>query len=555
VFASTMSVLHVGRSHHVTRYFAISLFFGVLAGGASVGLLALAGWFIAMSALSGTGLIVGFSFLFPSAGVQALAFGRTALRYVGRIIGHDATLRLDAGLKESIFDTAVATRREASVASTGALLHAVTSDAEIAESSLLRILDPVVTYAGVAVGGCCVIAATSPRLALVVTAGAFVLGAAVILPGWLSSLGPGKNLAKAESLARQDIIDGLEGLDELLSLGASNRGAERVEETLATVDRERHRLRLLATLARAFGIVVAGITVLLVAALSSGALGQRPVAVASAATITLATLGIVQLADPVTRAVREVGRTRAVWGRLSTTLNLEARSTISQNAPTPSGMNEGILSSIAVRGLCIDRGRGLIIEELSFTAFPGATVLVRGSSGAGKSSLLAALNGQLRSSAEELQLVGKVITLPQHPYIFRGTVEDNLRLAAPNASDAMLEEMVNLVGLGEVLPAPALQQPLGSSGRALSGGQSRRLTIAQGLLAQPDVLVADEPTEGLDPAATREMLMLLRYWNPAMTLVLAMHELQIKELGWSPDVVILLDETSPRALVSDHVQP
>src|SRR5580658_10581244 len=105
--ASARHVLAVGRSRHVVRTLTGSLVLGLCAGGASVGLLALSGWFITMSALAGAGLAAGFSFFYPSAGVQALAFGRTALRYLERLVGHGATLRLDAAMKETVFAAAV----------------------------------------------------------------------------------------------------------------------------------------------------------------------------------------------------------------------------------------------------------------------------------------------------------------------------------------------------------------------------------------------------------------------------------------------------------------
>src|SRR5580658_4402458 len=115
-------VLAIGRSRHVAKTLLGSLVLGLSAGAASVALLALSGWFIAMSALAGAGLAVGFSFFYPSAGVQALAFGRTVLRYLERLVGHGATLRLDATLRESVFATAVE-GDVGSSATTGTILH------------------------------------------------------------------------------------------------------------------------------------------------------------------------------------------------------------------------------------------------------------------------------------------------------------------------------------------------------------------------------------------------------------------------------------------------
>jgi ATP-binding cassette subfamily C protein CydC len=538
--ASARHVLAVGRSRHVVRTLVGSLLLGLCAGAASVGLLALSGWFIAMSALAGAGLAAGFSFFYPSAGVQALAFGRTVLRYLERLVGHDATLRLDAALKESVFAAALEPDLPVQAGTTGALLHAVTSDAEVAEASLLRVLAPVVTYIGVSVGGCCVIATVSPLLATIVALGSLALGVAVVVPAWASSIAPGRQLADAEMAARQEITDTLDGLDELLSFGAESLGAARVEDGLGNVQAAQVRLRHLALVAKAIGIAVIGLTVLAVAAVASGTFGHRPVAVASAAAITLAALGMLGLSDPLATAAQEFGRTTAVWRRLGEIL------AHSSTESSPILGEQELPGSIRVDDLVVDRGRGVIIDHLSLYTSPGQTVVLSGRSGAGKTSLLSALSGQILPKSGRVQVSGRVVRLPQHPYVFRGTVAENLRLADPSASDERMQEVLVMVGLDDILGPSALNRDIGSGGRALSGGQMRRLSIAQSLLVRPDVLLADEPTEGLDATAARELLLAIRLSDPWLTLVLALHDQQINQLSWHPDTVVQLHSHTDR---------
>jgi ABC-type multidrug transport system fused ATPase/permease subunit len=129
---------------------------------------------------------------------------------------------------------------------TGVLLHAVTSDAEIAENSLLQVASPIVTYAGVLAAGCVLIARFSPTLAGVIAAGGLAVAAIAVIPGWASSLRPGRRLAAADSAARQELVDALDGLDELASFGAEALGAARVEGSLGAAERAQRRLRTLA---------------------------------------------------------------------------------------------------------------------------------------------------------------------------------------------------------------------------------------------------------------------------------------------------------------------
>lgn len=542
MFADMRQVLALGDSRRVTRTLLFSLALGVLAGSASVGLLALSGWFIAMSAVAGAGLAAGFSFFYPSAGVQALAFARTALRYADRLVGHTAALRLDAALKDRVFTQAVSGREEdLSDERTGTLLHAVTSDAEIVEASLLRVLAPVVVYVGVALGACLVIATLSVVLAGIVAVGAVAMALAVVLPGWLYSLRPGHELAEAESNARQELVDTIDGLDELISFGATSLGADRAARALASVEEPQRRLRSLGATTRAVAIGVVSATTLLTAAVASGAVGDHRVAVASAAAVTLTALGVLQLSDPLAAAAREVGRTRSVWARLRRTL-LPAEPSV---VLTTAGLTFESPGLVETENLSIDRGRGPIIENLSFSAPPGETVLVTGRSGAGKSSLLGVLGRELEAARGTVRTTGRVVALTQHPYVFRGSVAENLRFGDSTVDDERLNQVLWLVGLTEVLGDDPLSQRIGSGGRRLSGGQARRLAIARAIVAHPDVLLADEPTEGLDSSASADVLLALRLSNPQMTLVLALHEQQLSQLSWAPDQLIRLDGHAP----------
>jgi hypothetical protein len=78
-------------------------------------------------------------------------------------------------------------------------------------STLLQVASPVATYVGVLAGGCAVIATVSPGLAVVIAAGGLAVAAIVVIPGWASSLRPGRRLAAAESAARQGLVDALDG--------------------------------------------------------------------------------------------------------------------------------------------------------------------------------------------------------------------------------------------------------------------------------------------------------------------------------------------------------
>jgi ATP-binding cassette subfamily C protein CydCD len=161
------------------------------------------------------------------------------------------------------------------------------------------------------------------------------------------------------------------------------------------------------------------------------------------------------------------------------------------------------------------------LSEVNLQIPPGTYVAVVGPSGAGKSTLLAALLGFLPPQHGNVSTPHNVAWAPQEPQLVSTTVAENLRLAAPRATDDELRHALDLA----VLPDVELGTVLGSAGAGLSGGQAQRIALARALLAAPDadLILLDEPTAHLDEPTARTLRANLRKVLEGRTVVHVTH--------------------------------
>jgi ABC-type multidrug transport system fused ATPase/permease subunit len=195
----------------------------------------------------------------------------------------------------------------------------------------------------------------------------------------------------------------------------------------------------------------------------------------------------------------------------------------------------------------------LALDGLDLDLAPGRRVALVGPNGAGKSTVAAVLLRFCDLSAGTATLCGHdlasfgaddVRTLiggcPQDPHIFDGTIGSNLRLGRPDANDDQLAEAaarVRLLPWIRSLPH-GLQTHVGARGAAISGGERQRLALARALLADPAVLILDEPTASLEPASRRALMADLLAATTGRATVLITHELDGLD---QVDEIVVLD--------------
>lgn len=179
-------------------------------------------------------------------------------------------------------------------------------------------------------------------------------------------------------------------------------------------------------------------------------------------------------------------------------------------------------------------GEGAEIGPFSFTAPAGAITALLGPSGTGKTSLLTALLGLTPLAAGEayagdaaLSDAGSFASIAayagQRPLVLARSIADNIRIGAPEASDAAVRAAADAVGLGAMLKRRDSAVMLDERGSGLSGGERRRIGIARALLKRAPMLLLDEPTADLDGVGEDEIIALLMRERGHRTIIVATH--------------------------------
>lgn len=173
-----------------------------------------------------------------------------------------------------------------------------------------------------------------------------------------------------------------------------------------------------------------------------------------------------------------------------------------------------------------------VLKDISLTARPGTTTAIIGSTGAGKTTLLsliprlhAATSGRVLIDAVDVtdmaraDIVSRVGMVPQKPYLFSGTVESNLRMAKPDASEAEMWEALRTAQANFVTD---LDMPISQGGTNVSGGQRQRLSIARMLVGRPKVYLFDDSFSALDAITDAKVREAMRsYTTEATTIIVA----------------------------------
>ncbi len=473
-------------------------------------------------------------------GVRTFAIAKALLRYGERLAAHDGALRLLAGLRVRVF-SALEPLAPAGLGDyrRGDLLRRFTSDVDGAQEALVRAAVPLAGAAATAAGAVVLAGMLVPAAGLLLAAGTVAAWATAPLAG---RAGSGTAPEAAAAAGRRDALaNGLvDGLDELTAYGATTGRREEI----AAADRVVAGASRRSIRAAAWGTAATG----LVSAATLGGVLLAGSAAVAAGRLPGVDLGV--LAAAVLVVFDGLGALPASFAALGRCASGLARveEVLDRPAPVPEPARPAVppaaVARLGGRGLVVAPAPGApaVIDGADLNVDAGERIALVGPSGSGKSTLLSALLGQLAPrrgridlsdgsrTAEVTALAGDarprlVAGSLQGDHVFSTTLRDNLRVVAPAATDADLDRVAARAGLGPFVASlpEGWSTQAGPGGASLSGGQRQRLLLARALLADPEVLVLDEPTAHLDAATEAQVMADLLDATTGRTVVISTH--------------------------------
>lgn len=504
---------------------------------ASIGLLTLSGWFLAGSALAGLAGLYTFNYMLPAAGVRGAAITRTVSRYFERLVSHDATFRVLLHLRVYTFSRilplspgGLSRFRQAD------LLNRLVADVDTLDHLYLRVISPLLSALVVIVAVAFGLSWLDSTLAM--TLATIMLLLLVIMPPVFYRTGQpiGEALTQLRAQYRLQLTAWLQGQAELTIFGSLVSFRHRLDQLENRWLSRQRQQATLSALSQSLIILSSGLTVTLILWMAANGVGGDTQPGALIALFVFASLAAFEALGPVANAFQHIGQVAASAVRVDQLMKLTPAVVFTAEGPAPASHAALTLDNVS---FTYPDQPLPVLQHISLSLQPGEHIALLGKTGCGKSTLLQlltrawdcregaiSLNGSPLSAWSEENLRSMMSVVPQRVHLFSDTLRQNLRLAAPEASDEVLTQVLQQMGLAHLLEQEGLNAWLGEGGRQLSGGEQRRIGLARALLHPAPLILLDEPTEGLDAETEQRMLQLLREHCKDKTLLVITHRLR-----------------------------
>ena len=510
----------------------LALIFTFLTVFMNVGLLTVSAWLLASAALQ-----PGLTYLsLAIVGVRFFGVSRAVCRYFERYTSHRMAFQGLYGLRVWFYAhleplaPAILKRFGA-----GDMLGRIMGDIEVLQFFYLRTLIPPVAAIALTVLVAYGVSTIDSTLVTPIVLSSLVVGLVLPLVVYAHNKQSLTEIGPQQGEYKSLLSDTMDSLEDVISYGNEDLVYHRIQHMMHIVDTNKGVIERGMNLGNTLFLGGVQITVVIVAILAANALtgAWASVMVAVAAIGTQAWFEALQ---PMIAAVHHGAESKVATSRLMALAN-EPMPVVDPKAPKPFNANRDITFTDVSFGYNQDR---CIYEHLRLGIKQGQSVAIVGASGSGKTTLFNMLErlydygGSIHVGDVELKDISidtwrnALGTITQDTYIFHASFEDNIRLARPDASATDLERAIDRASLRSVvdrLPV-GLNTIVGSGGHGLSGGERQRVALARLFLRNPQIVLLDEPLEGLDQVTRKALHRDLMEYVKDKTCLYITHQLE-----------------------------
>ena len=523
------------------RPFAGWVFLSILLGSAAVacgiGLLGTSASLIARAALRPSIAELQVAIV----GVRFFGLSRGIFRYLERLASHSVYFRLLADLRGWFYRSIepLAPARLIDI-ETGDLLARAMLDIDTLENFYVRVVAPPITALMIIIGVGWFAGNVDPEVGLTLVSGLLVGGLLIPLLAHLINRKTGRALVAARARISAALVEGLQGISDLIAFSWSGEFLKRVESHNRQLQRAQRQNGWAQGAVSALSLLTAQITLaavlwLIIPKVNAGNLEGYMLAV-----LALVVLASFEAVAPLPQAAQQLESSLHSARRL---FDLSDRSPkdeqIHEVERLPVAAQQVILT-IDQLSFCYPGHPVKALDYLSLELTPGRKIAVVGPSGAGKSTLVNLLlrfvevppgsirvNGRGYTDFSEDECRRLFAVISQSTYLFSASVRQNLLMAKPDASERQLIAALERARLGSWLSRlpHGLDSWVGEHGLHLSAGERQRLALARMLLKDAPILLLDEPTAHLDPLLEEHILSDLFISCGGKSLILISHRL------------------------------
>jgi thiol reductant ABC exporter CydC subunit len=517
-----------------TRWMAVAVLLGFATIGSGIGLLTTSAYLIAKAALHPSIAELQVAIV----GVRFFGISRGASRYLERLVSHDVTFRLLARLRVFFYQRLepLAPARLMQVRS-GDLLARIVADVETLQDFFLRVMAPPVVAMLVALAATLLVGSFDSRLGITLLGFLLLAGLGLPLLTWAASRRAGRRLVRIRAGLSEALVDGIQGVADLLAFGQEARHLHQVASLNRELDGLQGHMAAIEGLHSGLMGLLMNLATLAVLLVAISLVSHARLDAVYLGLLILAVVSSFEAVQPLPQAYQSLGASLEAARRL---FEISDAQPAVADPPSPLPLPDRVGLRVEDLRFAYQPGQPAVLDGVSFDLPQGARLAIVGPSGAGKTTLVHLLlrfwdyrEGKILLGGQELRLYGQeelrrlIAVVSQHTYLFNATIRENLILARPEVDEAEVVQAAKQAQLHNFIQSlpEGYDTWIGEQGLRLSAGQRQRLAIARAILKGAPILILDEPTANLDALTERDVMAALQQLMIGRTSLLITHRL------------------------------